>query len=341
MNPNKILIIQTAFLGDVILSTPLIRALKKIFPDSLIDILTIPGTSIVFRDNPHVNSTLHFNKKKFINKIFSFIDLIFTIRKEQYDLALSIQSSFTSSLLMRLGNIPARVGFARQKLLTDPVSHKKGLHIRERYLKLMKPFTDKDFDKQTEIFWSINEGGKAKQIIKEINKDGKFIVGIAPGSVWKTKRWPKEYFVYLLKILKKEKVRVVLIGGPDDNLLCDDIIKKSESNTINLAGSLTILESAALIEKLDLVVSNDSAPLHIANAVKTDVIAFFGPTVRRFGCYPYRENDTMLEVDLPCRPCGKHGGNKCPEKHFKCMKDILPENVSAEIIKYLRRKKSE
>ena len=189
---KKILIIQTAFLGDVILTTPLIRALKETFPESEIDILTIPETSIIFRENPFINKILQFNKRKLINKIFSFLSLIFKLRKERHDLAISIQSSLTSSFLMLLGNIPTRLGFSRQKLLTNSVPHTKRVHKIEKILRLMEPFTKKKFDIQTDLFWTDNEEKKTKQIVEKNRKDHKYMVGIAPGSIWKTKRWSKE-----------------------------------------------------------------------------------------------------------------------------------------------------
>ena len=337
---KKILVIQTAFLGDVILTTPFIRALNITFPKSEIDILTIPGTSILFRENLFINKILHFNKRKFFNRIFSFISLIYKIRKERYDLAISIQSSLTSSFFMLLGNIPIRLGFSRQKLLTMSVPHTKGLHKIEKILRLMEPFTDAKFDIQTELFWTSNEEKKAEQTIEESIKDHKYVVGVAPGSIWATKRWPLEYFSELVNHLEKANIKIILIGGKEDNSLCNNIITTSNSDALNLAGELTVLESAALIRKLDLMITNDSAPLHMANAVKTDVIAFFGPTVRRLGFYPFRENDKIIEVDLPCRPCGRHGGNKCPERHFRCMKEIKPEMVFDKIIAHLSQKRS-
>lgn len=336
LNYHKILVIQTAFLGDVIMSTPLVRALREVFVSAEIDVLAIPETSIVFRECPYVNNVIQFDKKKFLRKIGSFIRLVFKLRSKKYDLALSIQGSLTSSLLMLLGGIPTRVGFARQKWVTIPVTHEKGLHIRERYISLVKPFSDKNFDLQTEIFWSKNERQKSRQIIQSYREPDRFLVGIAPGSVWNTKRWLKEYFAILLSQLELENVQVVLIGGGEDRELCGAIIEKSKAKALNLAGRLSILESAAVIEQLDLMVTNDSAPLHIANAVKTDVIAFFGPTVRRFGCYPYRANDRILEVDLYCRPCSKHGGKKCPEKHFRCMRDIKPGMAFDAIMSQLK-----
>lgn len=336
MNYHKILVIQTAFLGDVIMSTPLIRALREIFDQAEIDLLTIPSTSIIFRECPHIDSVLHFDKRKLWRKIGSFIQLVFKLRKRKYDLAVSIQGSLTSSFLMWLGGISTRVGFARQKLVTIPATHEKGLHIRERYISLVKPFSDKKFDLQTEIFWSKNEQQKSQQIIQSYREQDRFLVGIAPGSVWNTKRWLKEYFAILLIQLELENIQVVLIGGGEDRELCGEIIEKSKAKALNLAGRLSILESAAVIQQLDLMITNDSAPLHIANAVKTDVIAFFGPTVRRFGCYPYRSNDRILEVDLYCRPCSKHGGKKCPEKHFRCMRDIKPGMTFDAIMSHLK-----
>lgn len=338
---RKILVIQTAFLGDVIMSTPLIRAMRKIFPASQIDVLTIPETGIVFRECPHVNNVLNFDKRKLLRKISSFIKIVFKLRKEKYDLAVSIQGSLTSSFLMLLGAISTRVGFARQKWVTKPVTHEKGLHIRERYVSLVKPFSEKKFDLQTEICWSIDEQEKSQQIIQSYQKKNRFLVGIAPGSVWNTKRWPKEYFTVLLNWLGQENIQVIFIGGGEDRLLCEEIIGQSTANALNLAGKLSVLESAAVIRQLDLLITNDSAPLHMANAVKTDVIAFFGPTVRRFGCYPYRPNDRMLEVDLYCRPCSKHGGKKCPEKHFRCMRDIKPKMAFKAIISHLKGRKNE
>ncbi len=341
MNYNKIVVIQTAFLGDVIMSTPLIRALREVFSSSEIDVLTIPETSIIFKECPYITNVLVFDKKKSWRKIVFFLELVFVLRKRNYDLAISIQGSLTSSLLMVLGGIPTRVGFARQKLVTISVTHEKGLHIRERYISLVKPFSNNNFDLQTEIFWSNDEQHKAQQIIQSFREKGRFLVGVAPGSVWNTKRWLKEYFVMLLSRLELKNIQVVLIGGSEDRFLCEEIIEKSKAKALNLAGRLSVLESAAVIQQLDLMITNDSAPLHIANAVQTDVIAIFGPTVRRFGCYPYRANDKMLEIDLYCRPCSKHGGKKCPEKHFRCMRDLKPAMVFEAIISHLKGSKNE
>jgi len=324
---KKILVIQTAFLGDAILTTPLLRGLKEIYPDSQTDILCLPQTKPVFKNNKNIDGFVIFDKRNRIKKFFSFLKCVKNIRKEKYDLGISIQSSITSSLLMKFGNIRTKHGFSRQKMLDMSVNHAevKGAHKIAKILRLLKPFSDKNFDMQTELIYSASDDKTVNGLIGDVESFRGKIIAIAPGSVWFTKKWPKEYFIELVKSLTAEKCKVFIVGGPEDSSLGDEIV--SSTDAVNLAGKLSLLQSAALISKCDLIVTNDSAPLHIANAVKTDVIAIFGPTVRNLGFYPYRENDTVVEVELSCRPCSRHGGNKCPLGHFDCMKNITPKMV--------------
>lgn len=210
---KKILVIQTAFLGDVILSSAFIRELNKVFRYSRIDVLTRPDTQLVFKYNPHVHRSLVFDKKGKRKKLASFFELVKLFRNIEYDLAFSIQSSFTSAMLMVLGNIPERVGFDIQKFLTIKVPYDKNLHARERALSLLKPFWVGELDSQTEIYWSEREEDKAKQICDFLASKYHSIIGIAPGSVWPTKRWPKEYYVSLSRMLTKENFGLVFIGG--------------------------------------------------------------------------------------------------------------------------------
>lgn len=332
---NKILLIQTAFLGDAILTTPLIRALKLTYPDSIIDILTIPECAVIFQNNPHINHILCFNKRKLLNRIVSFFQVLNQLKLEKYDLAVSAQLSFTSSLLMYLPGIPNRLGFPRQKLLTMTIELPKGIPVVKRYLRLMSALTDVEFSYQTELFWDKATEDRAEFFLSKFCKAGDIVVGLAPGSIWHTKRWPAEYYAELLTMLDRHQIKIVLIGGNDEVGLCRLIASNSRAESLNLAGKLTMLGSAAVIKRLNLLVTNDSAPMHLANAVETDVIAIFGPTVKQFGFYPFRDKDKVLEINLTCRPCGKHGGNNCPQKHFRCMKAITPDIVLKSILESL------
>jgi heptosyltransferase II len=334
-NFNKILIIQTAFLGDAILTTPLIRALKQTFHESLIDILIIPETAIVFENNPHIHRIISFDKRNKLYRTTSFFKVLNQLQLNNYDLAVSAQLSFTSSLLMYLSGIPNRLGFPRQRLLTMTIDLPKGIPVVKRYLRLMTAITDQEFSYQTELFWDKTVEERADFVLSNFCKPPDIVVGLAPGSIWPTKRWPAEYFSELITMIARNNIKVILIGGNDEVGLCKLIANNSRAESLNLAGKLSILGSAAVIKRMDLIVTNDSAPMHLANAVETDVIAIFGPTVQKFGFYPFRSKDKVIEINLTCRPCGKHGGKICPQKHFRCMKAITPDLVLKNVLDIL------
>jgi heptosyltransferase II len=332
-SPKSILLIQTAFIGDIIMSTPLFSMLKKAYPDAEIDVVVNSRYTSILSNNPYIRNVFGFNKST--NKIRNLVKLIHVIRKNRYDLAVSMQIHLSSTLMMVLGGIKKRVGSSRQRLLTHPVTFSPGMHIREKAAMLVRALKDDHYDLQTQLYPSSSDIERAIQYLRN-NKH--FKLGIAPGSVWETKRWPKEYYIEAISALIRE-ADIYLIGGPDDIALCDEIVKNIPAiNIVNTAGKLSLLQSAALIDKMDLLICNDSAPLHMANAMKTPVFAIFGPTVKKFGCYPYQENDKMIEIDLYCRPCSKHGGNICPEGHFRCMKDIMPERVVREVLAFMGEK---
>ncbi len=333
-NFKKILIVHTAYLGDVVLVTPLIRETKRMFPSAIIDVLVIPETKDVLLNNPHIRKIVTFNKRK--NKFKAFIQTLKVLRKEKYDLAVLPHSSSTTIYLMLLAGIPQRIGFNRRHAadyLTMKVPYVNGRnwHVTKKNLHLLSVFGERSFDLQTEMFPSELDRKKADAILSELPHKNRPVIVIAPGSVRATKKWPEKHFFVLTRILEIYKYNLVFIGSKNEFSLCKHIIDSAEVDAINIAGKTTILESAAVIQLSDLMVSNDSATLHIANAVQTDVFAFFGPTVTDFGFFPFRKGDHVFELNMDCRPCGYHGGKKCPLKHHKCMEDILPEQVFGEI----------
>lgn len=327
---KNILVIQTAFIGDVIMTTPLFAGIRKVYPQAGIDVVVNSKHTQLLDNNPHIRRVLGFNKSG--RKILNLLMLIRSIRRENYDLALSMQIHLSSSLMMFLGGIPRRIGSARQRMLTRPVVFPKGLHIRKRAVMLLRELKEDDYDLQTRLYPSQEDHQQASQFLK---KSEGFRIGIAPGSVWETKKWPMANYVEVIAGLPDHMSVYLIGGGKEDELLCEEIVRQNPGRTIiNTAGKLSLLQSAALIGQLDLVLCNDSAPLHMANAMETPVFGIFGPTVKRFGCYPYRVDDKMIEIDLYCRPCSKHGGKVCPEGHFRCMKDIAPSRVLSEITNF-------
>ncbi len=332
MEFKRILIVQTAFLGDTVLVTPLIRAARQIFPQAQIDILVIPQTAAVLYNNPHLHRIILFDKRN--NKKSAFLKTLKELKSARYDLAITPHSSFTTGLLLFLARIPYRIGFDRNPIrffLTRRVPFPKRGHTIEKNLALLRPFSKQTFSMQTELFPSQKDKFLANDLFGRFDRKHP-IIAVAPGSVWPTKRWPKEYYAELVKNLKDD-FWLVFIGSKEERALCRDIIELAGAQkALNLAGELSLLQSAAVIGACDLMICNDSGALHLANAMQTDVFAFFGPTVKAFGFYPFRPNDVVFEIpDLYCRPCGKHGSKKCPEGHFRCMLEIKPEWVEKKV----------
>ncbi|TDF73179.1 lipopolysaccharide heptosyltransferase II [Candidatus Syntrophosphaera thermopropionivorans] len=324
---KRIFFIQTAFFGDVIMSTPIPRALKQLYPEAKVDIILIPETRIIYQDNPYVDNIYLFDKRNLLKRIPSFIKLVHTLRKNNYDLAISVHISFSSSLLMLFSGAKIRLGYPRQKFKNLTIDLPKGVPVVKRGLLLLKALSDQEFDYQTELFIRPEIQKKVQEYIHSNKLTPEKMIAIAPGSVWPTKRWLPDYYAEIVKALTVEGYQCVMIGSGEESQLCQEIIEKAGVQAFNSAGNFNILGSAELISNCRLIITNDSAPMHLANAVKTPVLAIFGPTVQRFGCFPYREGDRVVQVDLKCRPCGKHGHKRCPEGHFRCMKDITPEMV--------------
>ncbi|MCD4830011.1 MAG: lipopolysaccharide heptosyltransferase II [Candidatus Cloacimonetes bacterium] len=325
---DKILVVQTAFLGDVILITPLIRGLKEIFPEARIDALIRPQNAAVLNNNPYIDKLLFFDKSK--RRMREFFRVAKAIKTEKYTVAVTPHSSFTTALLLFLGGIKRRVGYNRylaRHFLTDKFPHRKNVHKTVKNLELLKAFSDESFDNATEIYPSAEDTLLADKAISNPNT-----IVFAPGSVWATKRWPAEYYASLAAMLKEKGYEVVFSGGAAEALLCDEIIAQSGCRLQNFAGKLSVTQSAAVFRACRLLISNDSGALHIANAVNTPVYAFFGPTVTTLGYYPYKEKDRVFEVDIACRPCGSHGGRACHMKHFDCMRKIEPQTVLDAVI---------
>jgi len=334
---RNILIIQTAFLGDVILTTPLVKATRVLFPEAKISFLLIPQTKEILLHNPHVGQILVYDKKGDEKKSKDFLHLTKKVIKEKFDLALIPHRSLRSALLAYLTKIPERIGFDRSEgsfLFTKKVKYNPSIHEIERNLSLLnslnfKPVNIELLDTAPELFPSEKDTLLVKRFLKDSGIDEKErIVAIAPGSVWQTKRWLAQRFAEAADLLvEKEKAKIIFVGSEEDKELCDRIAEMMKHKPKVAAGKMTVLQSAVLFSKSKALLSNDSAPVHIASATKTPTVVIFGSTTPDFGFGPYGNDNTIIQKKLYCRPCGIHGRKKCPEKHFRCMKEITVEEV--------------
>ena len=342
MEHKRILIIQTAFIGDVILSTPLIKVLRRTFPDAFISFLLIPETENVLENNPHLDEVLVYDKRK-KKGLGSLLQIIARVRQGKFDLAVIPHRSMRSAILAYLSGIPERIGFDRavgSSLFTKRVAYNANAHEVERNLSLLSNFAPRPEDTSPELFPSTDDLSYVRRLLSDSGiSEGERVVGIAPGSVWATKRWLPERFAEVADLLLKEaEIKVVLLGSREDRALCERIADLMAGRPAIVAGKTSVLQSAAILSLCRVLLSNDSAPVHMASATGTPVVAIFGSTIPEFGFAPYGVDQVIIEKQMDCRPCGIHGKRKCPEKHFRCMRDISTKEVYEAVLSLLRRR---
>jgi heptosyltransferase-2 len=344
---KRILVIQTAFIGDVILTMPLLQVLKDFFVDAAIDIVVVPRSAEVCLTHASLNNVVAYDKRGRDRGVRGFIRMAANLRKREYDLALVPHRSLRSALLALCAGIPLRIGFAKgagRLLFNKRIPYDDSLHEIERNLSLLRAIGIAPPGRELP---QIVPGSEAEAEVDGLMtgtgwRRKQAMVAVAPGTVWNTKRWLKERFAELAGMFAEEGFRVVLVGGPEDEELCEQIRRASGSDmVVSAAGKLSLLGSAELIRRCDLVVSNDSAPLHLSVGVGTPVVAIFGATVPEFGFAPYGPHDAVVEVrGLSCRPCSIHGGAECPIGTFDCMKGISAERVYAKAMTVLEKARS-
>jgi len=329
MLPRKILVLQTAFLGDVVLTLPLVQLLHRRFPNADIDFVATPKGAEVLRHHPAIHSIIEYDKRGSERGLRGIFSLASKLKQVRYEVALVPHRSLRSALIVALSRIPLRVGFDTSMgsiFFTKRITYKKASHEIERNLTLLKVFGIDHREKEYPSLYPSQQDASAVDTFLAENgvHANDTIVAIAPGSVWNTKRWLPERFGEVVRKLRSAGLKVILVGGKEDATLCADIAGSSEKKEVIVAaGSFTILQSAELLRRCAAIVTNDTAPMHLAVAMRTPVVALFGPTVPAFGFAPYGERDVVLQTEgLPCRPCSIHGGDRCPIGTFDCMKRI-------------------
>ena len=322
---KRFLIIQTAFIGDVILATPVIEKLKRFFPGSQIDFLLRAGNENLLENHPHLNHVLIWNKKK--NKFFNLLKIIAEARKNKYDVVINLQRFASTGIITFLSGAKIKTGFDKNPFsfsFTEKVKHTigDGKHEVHRNLELIKNLTDESFE-MPKLYPSQNDF-ETVESYKKTN-----YVCIAPTSVWFTKQLPQQKWLELIEKINPD-YPVYLLGGPGDFDSCEEISHRSKSENIyNLAGKISLLQTAALMKGAKMNYVNDSSPLHIASAMNAPVTAFFCSTIPGFGFGPLSGQSKIAETELKldCRPCGIHGYKKCPLGHFNCAHSISINNV--------------
>ncbi len=325
-NYRKILVIQTAFIGDVILATAVIEKLHSFYPDAEIFILVKKGYESLFAGHPFLADTWVWEKGKY--KYRNLWQTLQKIRIERFDLLINLHRFASSGFLMAFSGAREKYCFRKNPfwwLASRSFPHKfqKNLHEVERNHQLIAKLTD-----EKPAFPRLYPTATDYESIKPYLTDN--YICIAPASVWATKQFPAHKWVEFIRMLFPSEINIYLLGAKQDSKLCERIIAESRYPFIqNLAGKLSLLQSAALMKTAKMNYVNDSAPLHLASAVNAPVCAIFCSTIPDFGFFPLAEKSYIVETSqkLRCRPCGLHGYKACPQEHFACGETIAVENL--------------
>lgn len=323
---KKCLIIQTAFIGDALLATAVAASIKAKDPDAKVDYLVRKGLENVLAHCPHIDRIL--TRDKSLGKLKSLRNLVGQVRAQQYDSVINLHRFFSSGLVAALSGARQKAGY-RQNPFAWAFTHKtkhsldQGLHETERNHSLL--CTLGDFPKaRPKLVPPAEAYGKVSDY------QNKPYITIAPASVWFTKQFPQEQWAGLIKTVAAD-YQVYLIGGPGDQELCAQLADGKGSK--NLAGKLSLLESAALMQGARMNYANDSGPVHLASCVNAPICEVYCSTVPGFGFTPLSDLRHIVETPdtLDCRPCGLHGHKACPEGHFRCATSIATVQLTAAL----------
>jgi heptosyltransferase-2 len=322
---ERILITQLGFLGDVILSTPVIAALGRRYPEAEIDFLTTKAASPLVRYHPRLTQVHAYDRRGADRGVAGFVRLLRELKARGYSKVFSLHRSARTTLLHYLAEIPERYGFSEARfafLYTGTVARNRAEHDVLRNLSLLKAVgvPTEGFPLCIEMPAEVEEA--ARRLVGEAS-----YIAIAPGSVWRTKRWTVEGFSAVSRELIRQGHRVVLLGAGEDEA-AGRVIERRAPGVTNLIGRTDLLTSAAVIKGASAVLANDSSPLHLASAFRRPTVALFCATVPEFGFGPWETKSVVLGVEgLSCRPCGRHGRGFCPTGTHACQRGISVERV--------------
>lgn len=324
------LVIQTAFLGDVVLTTPLLAALAA--RHGPVDVVTTPAAAPLVETHPAVRRVVPYDKRGRDRGWGGLRDLARRLRAERYERAYLPHKSLRTAVLALLARVPTRIGFhdGWPFFYTEVRRRPAEGHEIDRLLAL----ADQPSAAYAPRLHPTPDDDRAAGAVLAAAGigEGTAFVAVAPGSIWGSKRWP---YYGILAARLAEHAAVVVVGGPDDAGLGEEIVRavgQKGGRAVTMCGKLTLRQSAALIARARVLVTNDSAPLHVATAMGTPLVAVFGPTLPEFGFGPIKSGDVALGVEgLDCRPCSRHGPPRCPLGHHRCMRDLAPEAVAAAI----------
>ncbi len=333
---RKILVVKPSSLGDVVHSLPFLNAMKRCFPTAEIHWVIAKGLEGLLEGHPMIDKLIIINKdlwkniSKAGNTLKEILELYKQLRHEKYDLVVDLQGLLRSGLITGATHAPLRIGFSEARegsrfFYTNIVRGNRDIHAVDRYMKIAEALGCDAHDMVFSFPLSDNAGNETGKLANL----GPYAV-LVPGARWKTKIWPAKSFGKVASMLP---LRSVIIGASTDRALADEVVSHSGGKAVSMAGETSLRELTEIMRAAEVVITNDSGPMHIATALNVPVVAIFGPT-SPVKTGPYGKGHVVLQSQTDCVPCFKR---ECSD--IRCMKEITPDTVYQEVLGILRREK--
>ncbi len=339
---QRILIIRFSSIGDIILTTPLIRALRTRFPQARLDFVSKREFGELLETNPRLDRFYLYDTQSGVKGLSM---LARELRSNRYDLCIDLHKSLRSRHLRFLLRAPRIISYSKQILprtllvKTGMNCYNNPLPIPERYLRQLAPFGVEPDGKGPELFPTEQQYATVLKIFKKEHvTPQESLFGFGPIAAHPLKQWPLQKFAQLgQRLVRRHQARILIFGGPSDRQQGEELARQIPNNPVVLCGKLSLLESAAALKSCAVFIGNDSGSVHMASAMSTPVVVIFGPTVKELGFYPYRVRSQVVSTPLPCRPCTHTGKGRCKiEEQHACMERIGVEQVAQAATELLR-----
>lgn len=332
MHPH-ILVIRFSSLGDLVLILPLLKALKSGFPASRIELACKKEFAGLFEGCTAIDR-LHELED---GGLIELLRLRSRLKRERFDIIIDAHNVIRSNIIYHTLSAGTKVQIRKdhaKKLLL--IKGKLNLYagtvpLSRRYTEIAGRLGTSAAAREAMLEIPARAAERAAEILSAAGLRHGKLVAAAPGARWETKRWPGDYYAHLISDLAGLGLSTILVGGKGDADAVEEI-SRSSAAALNLTGKLSIMETAAVLRESLVLVTNDSAPLHISEAVGTPVVALFGPTVKEFGYFPRLPESIPLETDIGCRPCSRNGARPCPAGTRECLTSIGPDRVREAVL---------
>jgi heptosyltransferase-2 len=325
--PPDILLVRFSSIGDILLMTPLLRALRRRHSDARITVVTRANLAPLLAHNPRITELIGWDESQ------SLADLGSQLKGRGFSHRLDLHGSVRSLALRR--HVGGRwTSYRRHRMArlvlirTKWDIYRDRRPVAERYFDAARDLDVTPDDGSLEMFLSRPTLNAAEAFLAERGIGTiRQLIAVAPRAAHFTKRWPLHHWIALVRRLAENGNDIVVVGGPDDRDLAAEVATAGGERAASAAGEFDLPGTAAVLKRVRALVAGDTGVMHMATAVGTPVVALFGPTVEPFGFFPYHAKAMVLQRSLYCRPCSAHGGAKCPEVHHRCLQDLLPEDV--------------